>query len=229
MKYDAINFYPISLTVRCINGDAIFVIFFVWAECKKNDKLKSLIYRSLTLADENFFLKYLTNSNQSEAEDLHVYYHVLRSHFMEAFESHQRTVPNQIETQGLVGQENAIPRDKLVYNLKKLLPDVNRNLINLCHKERNNVWQQGCPLIFLSRESNVVVAVSIPTPMSVFVHNLNENVQYKSTLIGAALAKAKQTFSETVSKKFKLDTEGTPFLRTPTVSVGSRRYGLDFF
>jgi hypothetical protein len=176
-------------------------------ECKKNDKLKSLIYRSLTLADENFFLKYLTNSNQSEAEDLHVYYHVLRSHFMEAFESHQRTVPNQIETQGLVGQENAIPRDKLVYNLKKLLPDVNRNLINLCHKERNNVWQQ----------------VSIPTPMSVFVHNLNENVQYKSTLIGAALAKAKQTFSETVSRKFKLDTEGTPFLRTPTVSVGSRR------
>nr|XP_015835953.1 PREDICTED: protein ELYS isoform X3 [Tribolium castaneum] len=176
-------------------------------ECKKNNKLRPLIYRSFNSCDEDVFLKYLRNLKDPTADDLHVYYHILRSRFLEAFESHNRTVPKQIETQGLFGQENATARDKLVYSFKKMLPDVTRNLLDFCHREKNKTWQQ----------------VSRPTPMSVFVLNLNENVKYKSTLIGAALEKARQTFNESLSDKIGFRTEETPFLRTPTAEVSSRR------
>lgn len=70
------------------------------------------------------------------------------------------------------------------------------------------------------------VIVARPTPLSVFVHNTNEQVHYKSTVIHAALAKAKHTFhdSSTMDKTREIVTEETPFLRTPKVARMSARY-----
>lgn len=51
-----------------------------------------------------------------------------------------------------------------------------------------------------------------------FVHNTREQVHYKSTVIHAAISKAKDTFIDSINTtKFNdIETEDTPFLRTPT-------------
>lgn len=53
--------------------------------------------------------------------------------------------------------------------------------------------------------------------MSVVVQSNQTNICYKSTLIGAALTTAKQTFNDTTINNSKIETESTPFLRTPKV------------
>lgn len=124
-----------------VSANICYNVMFL--ECASQDKLKPLIYRSFNPNEEHLFLKYLSKSKHQSSEDLHVYYHILRSHFMEAFECHKRSDPIGIENLGLHGHQKASARNKLVYTVKKLLPDVYMNLINLCRKEKNNVWQQG--------------------------------------------------------------------------------------
>lgn len=81
---------------------------------------------------------------------------------------------------------------------KNLLPDVNRSLVETVRKERTNLWKE----------------VPRPTPFSVFVHNPKDQMHYKSSIIFAALSKAKQTFNDAADRT-GVETELTPFLRTP--------------
>lgn len=66
--------------------------------------------------------------------------------------------------------------------------------------------------------------MSSPIPMSLSVHNSKKNVRYKSTLIGTALTQARHVLNGTLRNSAKLETEGTPFLRTSVISVGPRRF-----
>lgn len=76
-----------------------------------------------------------------------------------------------------------------------------------------------------SRYKDVLFSAPRPTPLSVFVHNNQEKVQYKSTIIHAAISKAKDTFSDTMNTKLLNDilTEEIPFLRTPTAVRNVKR------
>ncbi|XP_074041102.1 AT hook containing transcription factor 1 homolog isoform X2 [Leptinotarsa decemlineata] len=182
------------------NGADEDLLMHLFEECKKNDCLHDLLYKNLGSGEEQAFIKYLKNANSASSDELQVFYYLLRSRYLEAFDYHAGVVRNN-GRQGLIGQSNVSTTDQVVRIFKSLLPDVNRNLVEYVRKERTNLWKE----------------VSRPTPLSVFVHNTNEQIQYKSTLIHAALAKAKHTFQDNLNEtKFnELLTEETPFLRTP--------------
>ncbi|CAH0556685.1 unnamed protein product [Brassicogethes aeneus] len=189
------------------NDDKLLAHLF--NECNKNETLKSLLYRFLDTKEEKAFFKYLQTIRDPSTDDLQVFYFLLRSRFIEAFDIHQNSKRMKPETQGLVGQRNSTRTDNLVRFFKNLLPNVNKNLLDVIRNERTNLWKE----------------VERPTPLSVFVHNAKEQVKYKSTVIHAALAKAKQTFNETGnSMHFRdLTTEETPFLRTPKALPDCKR------
>ncbi|KAG5885554.1 hypothetical protein JTB14_007634 [Gonioctena quinquepunctata] len=161
----------------------------------------SLFVANKMLDEAFYFMKQHQNDvNSPSSDELQVFYYLLRSRYLEAFDFHAG-VKKINDRQGLMGQSNVSITDQIVRIFKSLLPDVSRNLVEYVRKERKNLWKE----------------VSKPTPLSVFVHNSHEQIQYKSTLIHAALAKAKHTFHDRLNDtRFnELLTEETPFLRTP--------------
>ncbi|XP_049821968.1 protein ELYS isoform X3 [Aethina tumida] len=182
------------------NNNEERLLIHLFQECSKNEILRASLNRCLSNNEEKAFFNYLKQIRDPNMDDLQVFYFLLRSRFVEAFDIHQNSKRVRPECQGLVGQKNASRTDNIVKFFKSLLPDVSRNLVDVVRKERSNLWRE----------------VERPTPLSVFVHNVNEQVQYKSTVIHAALAKAKQTFNDLDVTVYKdLTTEETPFLRTP--------------
>nr|CAH7717001.1 unnamed protein product [Callosobruchus chinensis] len=169
----------------------------LFKECNKNGSLRNILYKHLNSEEEKVFFNYLKSVNNPNFEDLQVFYYLLRARFIEAFDVHTNIKKRNPDSLGLTGQKNASVSDHVVRIFKKHLPDVSKNLVNYVRKERSSVWTK------LAR----------PTPLSVFVHDNNEQIQYKSTVIHAALSKAKSTFMD---DKLNLTTEETPFLRTPT-------------
>ncbi|XP_018577451.1 protein ELYS isoform X2 [Anoplophora glabripennis] len=192
------------------NNNEEKLLMHLFNECNKNDSLHVLLYRCLDTNEERAFFKYLRSVENLTADDLQVFYYLLRSRFVEAFDAHQNSRRKNPESQGLVGQRNTTRTDQIVRIFKTLLPDINKNLVDVVRKERINLWKE----------------VARPTPLSVFVHNSKEQVHYKSTVIHAALAKAKHTFidSPTTKRSREIVTEETPFLRTPKVSRMSSRH-----
>ncbi|XP_076270585.1 uncharacterized protein LOC143202735 isoform X1 [Rhynchophorus ferrugineus] len=176
----------------------------IFNECNKTESLHSILYRCLNNEEERAFFRYLQSTRSPRCEDLKIFYFLLRSRFLEAFDSYSSNKRSKPENQGLMGQKDATTADNIVRMFKSLLPDVNKNLVELVRKERSNLWKE----------------VEKPTPLSVFVHNAKDQVQYKSSVIFAALAKAKQTFDTTLNESKcnnEVVTEETPFLRTPTI------------
>lgn len=149
-------------------------------------------------------MKFLADKKLSPANDLQVYYHVLRSHYMEAFECHGHTILSKsIENQGLYGQDEALPRDKLIFGLKKLLPNVSRKLVDICRMDNSKVTTTGGLLA-----------------------NEKQSKMKATSWISSALTKAKQTFNnrESINSKSSMfSTELIPFLRTPQAKIAVKR------
>lgn len=187
----------------CVGPNDDALLTHIFNECNKSELLHTLLYRRMNTDEEQAFFKYLQNTRNPRCEDLKVFYYLLRSRFLEAFDTYSLT-KRRPDTQGLMGQRDASTADSVVKMFKGLLPDVSKNLVELVQKERTNLWKE----------------VKKPLPLSVFVHNAKDQVHYKSSVIFAALAKAKQTFNDTLDDtKVGRDvvTEDTPFLMTPRV------------
>ncbi|CAG9771850.1 unnamed protein product [Ceutorhynchus assimilis] len=184
--------------LRHRDKDDCVLLNHIFNECNRNDTLEPLLCRSFTPHEEQAFLKYLQNTRDPKCEELRIFYYLLRSRFLDAFDAYDLDKRHKPDTQGLVGQKEASAADNLVQMYKSLMPDVYSQLIELVRKERTNLW----------------IDVPNPQPMSVFVHNARENVKYKSSYLFAALAKAKQSFE---NKTNEIVTEEIPFLRTLVV------------
>ncbi|CAG9823287.1 unnamed protein product [Phaedon cochleariae] len=182
------------------NNNAERLLAHLFNECRKNDTLHDLLYKNLSSAEEKSFIGFLKGSANPASDELQVFYYLLRSRFLEAFDFHAGMGRGKPDRQGLIGQSNVSRADQVVRIFKSLLPDVSRKLVDYVRKEKGNLWRE----------------VQKPTPLSVFVHNTEEQIRYKSTLIRAALTKAKQTDGYDISKRYsEVITEDTPFLRTP--------------
>ncbi|XP_056636381.1 protein ELYS [Diorhabda sublineata] len=191
------------------NNDEKKLLSHLFHECSKSDSLHLVLYKCLNTDEEKAFFKYLRSVENPTCDDLQIFYYLLRSRFIEAFDTHSNIRRKFPERQGLIGQSMATKTDQIVKIFQSLLPDVNRKLVDYIRKERTNIWKE----------------VERPTPMSVFVHDTTEQVKYKSTLIHAALTKAKRTFNESINQSQYTDlvTEETPFLRTPTICKNGKR------
>lgn len=74
-----------------------------------------------------------------------------------------------------------------------------------------------------------VFLVPKPLPMSVFIHDAKEQVKYKSMLINASIAKARDTWTHPILQNDHDDimkSEEMPFLRTPTIDLKDKKYDL---
>lgn len=112
-------------------------------ECYKNKCLHVLLYKCLSEGEEKAFLKYLDNMENTNSKDLQVFYFLLRSRYLEAFDVHSKIRRKDPDTKGLIGQRNATLTDQVVRIFKNSLPDVNKNLMEYIKKEKNNLWTKG--------------------------------------------------------------------------------------
>lgn len=118
-------------------------LLHLFNECSKKKTLHVLLYKCLNIAEEQVFLKYLQNIDQSSSKDLQIFYYLLRSRYLEAFDTHSKMRRNDPDTKGLIGQKNATQTDQIVRIFKNCLPDVHRNLVEYVRKEKNNLWKKG--------------------------------------------------------------------------------------
>ncbi|XP_030746722.1 protein ELYS isoform X2 [Sitophilus oryzae] len=116
----------------------------IFSECNKSELLHSILYRCLNNEEEKAFFRYLQSTKSSRCEDLKVFYFILRSRFLEAFDSYSSTKRTKPENQGLIGQKDASTADNVIKMFKTLLPDVNRNLVELVI-EQNEDQDEYCP------------------------------------------------------------------------------------
>lgn len=130
------------LKQHCHNNEQKFLLH-LFNECNKNELLHVLLYKCLNNSEEKAFLDYLSEVHSPTARDLQVFYFLLRSRFLEAFEVHSSLRKRKPESQGLIGQKNATQTDQVVKIFKTLLPDVNKTLVEYIQKERNSLWRQG--------------------------------------------------------------------------------------
>lgn len=118
-------------------------LIHLFNECNKNNSLHVLLYKCLSESEEKAFLQYLGDIEQRNSKDLQVFYFLLRSRFLEAFDAHSKNSRKDPDTQGLIGQRNVTHADQIVRIFKNCLPDVNRSLVDYIRKERNNLWKEG--------------------------------------------------------------------------------------
>lgn len=181
--------------------------------------MNSIIYRNLTNEEERYFLKYLDEVKHPEASDLKVTYFMQRSHYIEAFKTYQACEEDPMK-KGLISRLNLKARDQIIHTYKKFLPTVSYNFIETCIKEPNpTLWKEGESNFLINIQCfNTFLLASLPKPMSVCVREADNKTEYKSSLILAALAKAKLTFNDNVNNLSLMNatTEEIPFLRTPT-------------
>ncbi|XP_050304402.1 protein ELYS isoform X2 [Anthonomus grandis grandis] len=176
----------------------------IFEECNKNGILHNLLHRQMDAEDEKVFFDYLQSTGNARCQDLQIFYYLQRARFLEAFDTYSSRKRKLPDSQGLIGQKEASAAENVLIMFKNLLPDVNRDLVEMVRKERQTLWKE----------------VPRPTPLSVFVHNTHEKVRYKSSVIFASLSKAKQTFNDTLDET---KTENTPFLRTPALAKTTPR------
>lgn len=90
--------------------------------------------------EERVFLNYLKGSNDPDVNDLQVFYYLLRTKFVEAFDVHEHLKNKKFDKQILQNTGNS---DQIVRIYKSLLPDVNRAMVNVVRKERVNLFQKS--------------------------------------------------------------------------------------
>lgn len=133
----------LSFKRHCYNYDEEKLLKHFFNECNKNKSIHALLYKCLNNNEERAFFSYLKSINKPTASDLQVFYHLLRSRFVEAFDIHSHIRRRKVETQGLMEQISGTTTDQVVKIFKTLLPDANKNLIDYVRKERTNIWKEG--------------------------------------------------------------------------------------
>lgn len=68
--------------------DETALLTHIFNECNKNELLHTLLYRRLNTDEEKVFFKYLQGNRNPKYEDLQVFYYLLKSRFLEAFDSY---------------------------------------------------------------------------------------------------------------------------------------------
>lgn len=116
-------------------------------ECNKHEAIRDLLYKNLNTNEERVFFNYLKDLQDPKANDLQVFYFLLRSKFIEAFDVYESFERNETK-------KYCRNSDQIVRIFKNLMPNMNRNLVNVVRKERVNLLPQK---------------VERPKPLSVFV------------------------------------------------------------
>lgn len=182
----------------------------LYKECENHNKLECVLYRNLSQEEEEQFFAFLDSLDPEKAADIKVLYYVQRSRFSETLSSYEK-YGFDLRTKGLASQFGAKPRHKLLQCYRFLLPSVSLDCIEAVKKQRDVInW----------------VEVKKPTPMSVYVNEVNDKAEYRSTFIQAAFNKVKDTFLDkylNTSKVNKISSIDEPFLGTPLITPLKKR------
>lgn len=82
--------------------------------------------------------------NHPYAQDIRVFYNIVRSRFLDAYELNTRSHLKKFSTDVASSEENARFRDSIIGAYKKLMPEVSQKLLNACQKERaHGFWKEG--------------------------------------------------------------------------------------
>uniref|UniRef100_A0A1Y1N0M4 Protein ELYS n=1 Tax=Photinus pyralis TaxID=7054 RepID=A0A1Y1N0M4_PHOPY len=165
-------------------------------ECDKSGNIESILFLPLWPEEEEAFMKYLTDVNHSQRSYIQILYYTQRSRYVEAMKVNDSTNLVQFQNKGLQGKQLITDQDRIMNHLECISNPLSKTILDECKKfDVNTKRGTAC------------------TPLSVFVHNSEERIKYKSSLIEAALIKSREIWSiPTVNKKAIKNNDDIPFL-----------------
>ncbi|XP_004932919.1 protein ELYS isoform X1 [Bombyx mori] len=188
------------------------VLDFFFRGCHHTGNLAKLLQAALQEFEEEVFIKYLENCNESQTSDILIMYYLQHARYLEAEQYNNklkqskprpRDMSTSVESLQDAGEGDA-PRDVIVSVLCSSLPRVARTVAR-----------------DLQQHNFDTTKVFVPRPMSVFVQAASQKntCTYKSSFIQSSIENASETW---VSKprmrrgiKRALNVEDTPFICTP--------------
>lgn len=139
-----INYYCTFLVVShfIVFNTASWILFVL--ECVRFEKTREVLAYPLSTEEEAAFFTYLETINHPYAYDIRVFYNIMKSRFLDAYELNTRAHLNKFTTKNSSEQENATLRDFMISAYKKLMPEVSQKLLSACQKERTaGLWMEG--------------------------------------------------------------------------------------
>ncbi|CAG9560993.1 unnamed protein product [Danaus chrysippus] len=176
--------------------DKTQLLNYFYKGCKNSGQLCKVLQVTLLPFEEEVFIRYLKDCNESHTSDILVMYYLQQARYLEAeqYNSKLKTRPDQ--------SDRGSARDALVATLCRDLPDVTGDVLRCAMNEVE-------PRIFK------------PKPMSVYVQaNSPKNTfTYKSSFIQDTIENASETWINKPKTrkgiKRALNIEETPFICTP--------------
>ncbi|KAK5646681.1 hypothetical protein RI129_005145 [Pyrocoelia pectoralis] len=170
-----------------------------YRECDKIGNIESILFLPLWPEEEEAFMKYLTDVNHSQYNYIQILYYTQRSRYIDAMKVNDSTNIIQFQNKGLNGKQLITVKDRIMNHLECISNPLSKTIIDEWKKIELNTGKE----------------TSNSTPFSVFVHNSEERVKYKS-LIEAALVKSKEIWNNPTlnqkGTKSNANIEDIPFL-----------------
>ncbi|KAG8233674.1 hypothetical protein J437_LFUL014116 [Ladona fulva] len=172
------------VTIRILkNSSSIFLM----VGCEDLKQLRWVLQNSLTSAEEDGLMAFLSSQNDAKAQELRVMYYLQRSRVIEALRINDDVKPKKKDKTLDGGRASSLKtvRDAIVNGYASALPSVTRRLAAYCarHSSTLHSWKE----------------VSRPVPLSVNIHRAKQEspvpFRTKSTLIGTMLDKARETWN----------------------------------
>ncbi|KAF5298453.1 hypothetical protein FQR65_LT01232 [Abscondita terminalis] len=198
---EAFHFQRQNVTARLLHH--------FYKECDKRCNVKAILFLPLTKEEEDAFIKYLNDVNHPQANELKIYFYTQRSRYVDAFQVYNKSGRIMSESRGLEGQHVLSNTDNIMKKLNNVANPLSKSIMDQVNKKDMKISK-----------------VTNPQPFSVFVHNSEEQVKYKSSIIQAALVQARETWKQFSPNKTLTNNDITgdiPFLSTPRARVPSAR------
>lgn len=178
----------------------------LFQECIDTNQLGELIQYKLTSNEEQTLMKYLDDVKHPNADDIKAKFYLRQSRHSDVLELKNDAAASQL---GLIGQENSTLQAQMMKSVTSKFPDIVKKVLGYCNDEKQQL----------------VHKVMKPKPMSVFLHNAEEQTKYKSSVIYAAVAKARETLSEAVCNR-NVNISEMPFMRNTSTAPHTRKRHL---
>ncbi|XP_049874525.1 protein ELYS isoform X3 [Pectinophora gossypiella] len=202
--------------------DKVQVMNFFYKGCRNSGQLSKLLQVTLLPFEEEIFIRYLENCNESQTSDILIMYYLQQARYLEAEQYNKKikhTKPRK-ETAGslesiadVIDREGA--RDILVEVLCSTLPSITSTV---AHSALDRDF-----------DSHIVA----PKPMSVFIQakSPKNKFTYKSTFIQDTIDNASEIWINKPKArkglKRALNIEETPFICTPKLGRTKNIFNLD--
>ncbi|CAH0761016.1 unnamed protein product [Diatraea saccharalis] len=213
-------FEALDVVRMCVHNagsldDKVQVLNFFFKGCRNSGQLSKILQVTLLPLEEEVFIKYLKNCNESQTSDILVMYYLQQARYIEAEQYNNKIRHSRVRGKEPSGSVESLAdvldreniRDTIVEVACSSLPAVARSVRD-----------------FVLCDKDIEPHVIAPKPMSVFVQarSPKNTFTYKSSFIQDTIENASETWINKPKLKRglkrALNVEETPFICTPKLN-----------